>query len=166
ALGGLEPLDLGQAAAEILGLVLPLAGARGQLVKLAADVTVSLICPLVASEQRREVGSGEAVKRLALPAWLEQLLLIGLPVHGHQVISQADQQRYRDGPAARVGARPSLGRHRATQDQRGAPVVEVAACLVYLTGYRAVGRDAQPALHARAVGTWPHPGRVRPGAEQ
>ncbi len=127
AVGGLRLLDLGQAVSQVLSLPLPLPGLRGQLVELAADLTVPLVGTLVAGQQRGEVGSGEAVQRLALPAGLEQLLLTGLTVHGDQVVGQVGEQRHRDRPAAGVGTGTPLGRNRAAQDQRAALVVEVTA---------------------------------------
>ena len=45
-----------------------------------------LVGPLVVAEHPAELGTGEPVKRLALPARLQQLLLVGLAVHGDQVV--------------------------------------------------------------------------------
>ena len=89
AVGGLRLLDLGQAAAQVVCLPFPLPRLRGQLVEFCAHVAVPLVHPLIAGQQRREIRPGEPVERLALPAGLEQLLLVGLPVHGDQVVGQA-----------------------------------------------------------------------------
>ena len=103
ALGGLGPLDLGQAAPQILGLGRPLTGRPGQLVEVGPDLAVPLVGPLVVGEDGVQLRPGEPVERLALPARPQQLLLVGLPVHGHQVVGQVGEQRDGDRPAAREG---------------------------------------------------------------
>ena len=104
ALGRLRPLDLGQAAPQVLGLGRPLTGRPGQLVEFRPDLPVTLVGPLVVGEHGVQRGPGEPVERLPLPARPQQLLLIGLPVQRHQVVSQVGEQRHRDRPAAGEGA--------------------------------------------------------------
>ena len=59
--------------------------------------------PPVVRQQRGQLGPAEPVQRVPLPAGLEQLLLIRLPVHGHQIVGQHLQQRHRDRTPAREG---------------------------------------------------------------
>ncbi len=163
---GLGPLDLLQAAAQVLGLAGPLAGLGGQLGQLGLHLLVLPVGPLVGGQQVGELRAAEPVQRLALPAGPQQLLLVGLAVHGDQVLGQVGEQGHRDRPAARRGPGPALGADRAAQQQRAALVVQVAAGLLDLPGHRAVRVDAQPALDRRPVGAGPDPGRVGPAAEQ
>ena len=101
ALGGLGVLDLRHAVAQVLGLAGTLPRHRRELVQLGLDLRVPVMGPLVGGQHLRELRPGKPVKRLPLPAWPQQLLLVGLAVHRHQVVGQVGQQRYRHGPAAR-----------------------------------------------------------------
>ncbi len=127
AVGWFDPLDLGQAVPQILGLPRALPRLRGQLVEFGPHLEVPLIHPLVVAEQVGEFGPGEPVERGPLPARLEQLLLVGLAVHGHKVVGQVREQGHRYRATAGEGARPALGGHRPLQHQRAAVVVQVAA---------------------------------------
>ena len=165
AFRGPGPLDLGQAAAQILGLGRPLPGRPGQLVELGPDLAVPLVGPLIVGEDGVQLRPGVPVQGLALPARPQQLLLVGLPVHGHQVVGQVGEQRDGDRPAARVGPRPALGRHRPAHDQRAALVVELAARLHDLLRHPAAGVDPQPALDGGTLRPGPDARRVRAAAE-
>ena len=78
--------------AQVLGLPYPLAGKRRQLGQLTGDVAQPLVGPLVAGKHGRVLRAGEQVERVALPRGPEQLLLICLAVHGHQVVSEVGKQ--------------------------------------------------------------------------
>ena len=103
ALGRLDPLDLGQRPLQVLGLPRPFPRAGGQLAQFGEHLPVAGIGALVVGQDRGERRAGELVERFPLPGGPQQLLLVGLAVHGHQVIGQIAEQRHRDGPAARVG---------------------------------------------------------------
>ena len=109
AAGRLDPLDLLQAAAQLGGFPGALLGPRGELGQLGPDLPVPLVGPLVVGEHGGVRGPGEPVERVALPPAAQQLLLVGLAVHGDQVVGQVGQQGQRHRAAARAGPRPALG---------------------------------------------------------
>ncbi len=102
-LGRLSPFDLLQRPLQVLGLLRPLPRPGGQLVQFGEHLPVAGVGALVVGQGGRERRAGELVKRLPLPGGPQQLLLVRLAVHGHQVIGQVGKQRHRDGPAAGVG---------------------------------------------------------------
>ena len=105
ALGRLGLLDLGQRPLQILGLLRPFAGLGGQPVQFGVHLPVPGVGALVVAENRLERRAGELIKRLPLPAGPQQLLLVRLAVHGHQVIGQVGEQAT-PGPTGRP-RRPS-----------------------------------------------------------
>ena len=165
AVGRLDPLDLGQPAAQVLGLGDPLPGLAGQLGQLGLHLPVPLVGPLVVGGHGGQARSGETVQRLPLAARPEQLLLVGLAVHGDQVIGQVGEQRDRHRVAARVSPGASLRGHRAAQQQGGPVIVEFATGLDDLLRDLAGRVDPEAAFHRGPVRPRPDPGRVRPAAE-
>ena len=161
----LELLDLGEAGPEGFGLRRAGPRLRGQRHELLVHRPVPLERPLVVAEHHGKLGARVLVERLALPAWLEQLLLVGLAVHGDQVVGQVREQRHRHGAAAGERPGPALGRYRPGQHQR-AVLVEFAAGLLDLPGDLAGRLGAEPALHGGALLAGPDPRRVRAAAEQ
>ncbi len=107
---------------------------------------------------------GVAVQGLALPGRTQEALLVGLAVHGDQVVGQLRQQADRYGAAAHVGARTALGGERTADQQRA--VVQLRARLLGPYGSGGPGADADPALHDRRLGADPHQGGVGAPAEQ
>jgi hypothetical protein len=159
-----DRLDLGQAAPQRLrlGRALPL-GPRQRL-EFVADGPVPVVHPAVVGQGRGQLRAAEAVQRVALPAGLEQLLLIRLAVHGHQVVGQHLEQRHRDRMTAGEGPGSALGRDRTAEHERGTVVVEVSPGLLDLA--RHLGGHQQPSLHRRPGRARADPGRVGPAAEE
>src|SRR5262249_19212140 len=85
--------------------------------------------------------------------------------HGHQVIGQADQQRYGNPAAAGVCPRPAFGRHRTAHDQGAAVVVQLASRVTHLLRAGAVRLDPQPPFDGGPVRSGADPRRVGPAAE-
>jgi hypothetical protein len=100
----------------------------------------------------------------ALAAGLQQPLLIGLAVHGDQIVGEIDQRADRNGAATGVRTGTPLGRHHSGDDQR--VVIEIAAELGQPLGDLALRVDHDPAFDERSVGARPDPLRVGPPTEQ
>ena len=160
-----ELLDLGQAGPELGRLGDPGAGLGGDLGQLGVRLAVAVVRALVVGQHLGQHRARELVERFALASGLEQLLLVGLAVHRHQVVGQVGEQRDRDRAAARERAGAPLPRHRPGQHQR-AVLVEVAAGLLDLLRDLAAGVGAKPSFDRGALGARPDPGRVGAAAEQ
>ena len=157
-------LDLGQAEPQRLGLGGPLPLGQRQRLQLLADRPVPREGPPVVRQHGSQLGAAEPVQRIPLPPGLEQLLLIGLPVHGDQVVGQHLEQRHRHRTAAGERPRPAFGRHRAAEHEHGPVLIEVSPGLLDLPGH--LRRDQQPPLHGGPRRTGPHARRIGPPAEQ
>ncbi len=96
-------LDLGQAAPQRVRLGCPLPLRVGERLQLLVHRAVPGEHPPVVRQHGGKLGAAEPVQRVPLPSGLEQLLLIRLPVHGHQVIGQHLQQRHGHRAPAREG---------------------------------------------------------------
>ena len=108
---GRHRLDLAQAEPQQVGLAGPLARGRDHVGELVLGV-----------QQRRRRGRGsrpaasavgspaEGVEGVALGARLQQAVLVGLTVHGHQRLGHLGQLGDRHRRAPDVGARAALGR--------------------------------------------------------
>ena len=68
------------------------------------------------------------VQGLPLPGGLQQPLLVGLAVHGHEFVREFGEHAHRHGPAAEMGARAPLGGDGTADQQR--TVVEFGARLL------------------------------------
>ena len=121
---------------------------------------------LIGGQELRELRPGELIERLPLPAGSQQLLLVGLAMHRHQVIGEVREQRHRHRTATRGRTRPAFRADRPHQDQGAAVVVEVAPRVVDLAGDRTARLDPKPAFDNSAVGARPDPRRVGPAAEE
>ncbi len=108
-LGRREPFDLTKTEPERVGLHRPFHGLCGDLVKLTAHVAVAVIGTLILAERHREFRAGVAVERFPLTARFEQLLLVGLAMHGYQVIGEVGEQAHGNRPAAGECTRAALG---------------------------------------------------------
>ncbi len=156
--------DLVQAEAQQIGLLGALAGPGRQLLQLGGDRAQPLVGGGVLGERDGDGVPGVTVQCLALPGRAQQALLIGLAVHGDQIVRQLAQQADRYGPAAQMGARAALGGDGAADQQR--PVVQLRAGLLGPQGRRSRGGDGDPALHHGRSGADPHQGGIRAPAEQ
>jgi hypothetical protein len=87
-------------SSQVLGFRRADAGLRGQYGQLVEDLPVAPVGALVVGQDLGQHRPGELVERLALPTRLEQLLLVGLTVHGDQVVGEVGEQRHRHGTAA------------------------------------------------------------------
>ncbi len=105
-----------------------------------------------------------AVQRAALAGRPQQPLLVGLPVHGDQVLAEFGEQPDGHRPAADVRPGAALGGD-GTADQQGA-VVEFGAGLDGAQGRRGVGGQFEPALDHRPAGAAAYQARVGAAAEQ
>ena len=105
---GVDLLDLLQAEPQQVGLLRALARPRGQLLQALGDVAVPAVGGDVAAQRLGHLVAREPVERGALPPGLEQALLVGLAVHGDEVVGDVDEHRDRDLTAAEMGARSSL----------------------------------------------------------
>ena len=161
-----ECFDLLQGPAEVFGFGDPLTGHLGQLGQLGLDLPVPLVGTLIFGQHVSQLGSGEGVQRLPLPAGPQQLLLISLAVHSDQVVGQIGEQGHRDRAAPGMRAGAALGRYRAAEHQGRAVVVKLTAGLVDLLGHLAVRIDLQPPLDDGPLRTRPDPGRIGPPAEE
>ena len=159
-----DRLDLGQAEPQRLRLGRALPLRLRQRLELLADRAVPVVHPPVVGQGRGQLGPAEPVQRVPLPPGLEQLLLVGLPVHGHQVVGQHLEQRHRHRMPAGERPRPALGRHRAAEHERGPVVVEISPGVLDLA--RHFRGDQQPPLHRGPRRARPHPRRIGPAAEQ
>ena len=160
-----ELLDLDQPGPELGRLGGSLAGLGGDLGQLGPRLPVPVVGPLVVRQDLGQHRARELVERFPLPSGLEQLLLVGLAVHGDEVVGQVGEQRDRHRAAAGERARTPLPRHRPGQHQR-AVLVEVAAGLLDLLRDLAAGVGAEPSLDRGALRPRPDPGRVGAAAEE
>ncbi len=160
-----HPLDLVQRAPQVFRLGRPFPRPRGQLGQLGLHLPVPGVGALVVGHDGGQGRAGELVQRLPLLGGAQQLLLVGLAVHGHQVIGQADQQRHGHRAAAGVRPGPAFGRHRAAHDQGAAVVVQLAPGVKHLLRGGPVRLDPQPPFDGGPVRAGPDPCRVGPAAE-
>ncbi len=160
-----ELLDLGEARPQLLGLGGAGAGLRRQRGELVEYLAVAAVGALVVGQDLGQHRAGVLVERLALTPGLEQLLLVGLPVHGNQVIGEVGEQGHRDRAAARESPGPPLARYGPGQHQ-GAVLVKVAARLFDLLRGLAARVGAEPPLDRGALRARPYPSRVAAPAEQ
>lgn len=104
------------------------------------------------------------VQSLPLPGGLEQPLLVGLAVHGHEFVREFGEHAHRHGPAAEVGARAPLCGNGTADEQR--TVVEFGPRLLGPHGGRVAGGHRDPSFDDSSFGADPHQGRVGAPAEQ
>ncbi len=112
-----DRLDLAEPEPEQVGLAGPLPGGStdlGELVLGGAQLGVSLG---EAVPQSQRPVAGEAVQGLALGRRLQQPVLVGLAVHGHQGVGERGEGGDRHGGAAGEGPRTALGRDLASQHE-------------------------------------------------
>ncbi len=156
--------DLLQPVPQHVGFLRPLTRARGDLLQLAGDGPQPPVGLGVLGERYGDGVPGVPVQGLPLPGQLQQPLLVGLAVHGHQVVGQLGEQPDRHRAPAQMGAGTSLGGN-GTADQQG-PVVQLGPGLLGAYDRGGARGDGDPPLHDRLPGPDPHERRVRPPAEQ
>ncbi len=161
---GLDGGDLVEAEAQQVRLLGALAGARRQLGELGGHGAQAAVGVGVLGEGHGDGVARVPVERLPLPGGAQQPLLVGLAVHGDEVVRQLAQEPHGHAATAHVGARAALGGEGAA-DEQGA-VVQFGARLLgpYGDGRGAV--DDQPALDDRRLGADAHERGVGAPAEQ
>ncbi|CAM5712250.1 hypothetical protein SPURM210S_08421 [Streptomyces purpurascens] len=162
---GLDGGDLVEPVAQHVGLLGPFPCARGDLVELDGGGPQPLVRLAVLGQRHGDGVARVPVERLPLPGQLEQPLLIGLPVHGHQLVGELGEHAHGHAAPAQVRPRAPLGGN-GTADQQGT-VVELGPGLLGAYGGRGMVRDGDPPLHDRLPGPDPHERRVgaaRPAA--
>ena len=135
--------DLGQAQAQQVGFLVPLAGVAapvGQVLRGGPPPPVRL-------PQRRQqlvvLGAGIPVQRGPLLGRPQQPHLVGLPVHRHDLLADLAEHADRRGPPADRGPGPALGGHRPGQ-QQGAVLVRFGAGVGGPRVHRVGGGTGQP----------------------
>ncbi len=156
--------DLVQPEAEQVRLLGALAGPGGQLLQRRGDLPQRAVDPPVAGQRPGDGLARVAVQRAALAGGAQQALLVGLAVHGDQLLAEFGEQPDRHGPAADVGARAPLGGDRPADQQR--TVVQLGPRLQGAGGRRGPGGQPDPPLHHGPVGAAPHQPGVGPATEQ
>ncbi len=126
--------DLVQPMAQRVDLPGPLLLMGDQVGQLAARPAQPAIGGAVVGQQRSHRLTGEAVERLALRGGLAQPVLLGLAVHGHQLLAERGEHRrgHRRATEVRAGTTLPVGGERAGEDCRA--VLELPACLLYQGG--------------------------------
>ncbi len=104
AVSGRQPLDLTEPEPQRIGLHGALTRLRRDLLELTVHLMVQAVGALIFGEHHDKLGTRVTVQRLTLPARLEQLLLVGLAVHGNQIIGEVGKQA--DGNRAAPSERP------------------------------------------------------------
>lgn len=156
--------DLVQAEAQQVRLLGAFPGPGGDLLQLDGDRAEPAVGRAVLLQRDGDRVPGVPVEGLPLPGGPQQPLLVGLAVHGDQVVRELAEQPHGHGAAAHVGPRAALGGHGAA-DQQGA-VVELGPGLLGAQGGRCVRAHDEAALDDRGLGPDPYEGRVGTTAEQ
>ncbi len=113
-----------------------------------------------AGEGVGQLGPAERVEDLAVLVGALEAPLVGLPVHGDEVLGEVGEHPDRRGPAADVGPRAAVALHGADEDEA---VGGVGAGLLGAQQGRVPGRQGDVALDHRAGGPGPHERRSRRG---
>ena len=145
----LDRRDLVESVLQQVELAGPLLGVVAELVEPALHRTQAREGRPVLRHHVTQRLAGERVEGLTLRRGAEQTVLVGLPVHRHELVGDLGQQRGRHGGSAGERPGPTLRRQRTRQHHDA--VVEASAGLGDRVGDAgAVGhRDAR--LHARPV---------------
>ena len=163
----IDPGDLVEAQPQQVGLLVALAGVAPPVGQVVDDPTPPRVRLAQRVEQLLVRGAGEPVQCGPLLGRAQQPQLVGLAVHGDRLLADLTEHRHRHAPAADVGARAPLHRHRAAQQHR-AVLVGLAAGLgdprVHGVGDPPV--QPQPPLHHRTAGLGADPPGVGPAAEE
>ncbi|CAM5740374.1 hypothetical protein SHIRM173S_06517 [Streptomyces hirsutus] len=144
---GLHAGDLVEPEAQHVGLLGPFTRAGGELLEFRGDGPQPLVRPRVLGERPGDRVARVPVERLPLPGLLEEPLLVGLPVHRHQVVGDLGEEPHGHAPPAQVGPGTPLGGNGTADQQR--PVVELGPGLSRACGGRgALGPEIRPSTTA------------------
>ena len=157
-------LDLAQPEAEQVCLLRPLAGGRDHLLQLGLRRLEPAVQVGVRREQRGQRLAPEPVERLALGAGLQQPVLVGLAVHGHQGLGDLREGGHRHRGTADERPGPALGRHVAGQHDQ--VVLDLAADLLDGVGEPGQSVDTHDALDPGGLRAGPHRAGVGATAQQ
>ncbi len=160
----LDAGDLVEAVTQHVGLLGPLTRTRGDLVELDADGPQPPVGLGVLGRRHGDRVARVPVERLPLPGQLQQPLLVGLPVYGHEVVGQLGEQPHGHAPPAQVRPGAPFGGNGPADQQR--TVVELRPGLLGPYDGRGTGGHTDPPLHDRLLRPDPHERRVGAPAEQ
>ncbi len=159
-----DPLDLGQAEAQQLGLARPLGGVALEVVQLCGPgLPLGPQLP-VPRELALVLRPGERVQRAPLVPRGPQPHLVGLAVHGDQRVGELGEHRHRYAPAAEEGARPPGRGHRAHRHET-AVVVQLGARVAGPLGDRGTALEHEAPLGHRTRRPDAHHGGVGASAQ-